>query len=270
MELQNINTILFEVGKAPLPGLDQLDLYFKDLKESKNHVEAERVKRRIEKQMELIFGPPFEIDLHWIGELSYNCAVIPILKTIGEIEKTEDSIKLGNVRKVYIVLGMLLVDDLTPRQLTAVFLHEIGHIVNHISNTLKTVSSFMGKLHPVLETLNLIPVLNAVILPLYIITSRTLSFSSHMGEYHADKFAVEYGYGDELISVMHKWNKESVKEESELTFSRMLYNIKNFILGTSHPDYKDRIKKMISEIKEAYANKYHMKKLGKILDEYYS
>lgn len=261
---------ILEIGTNRLSGLSELDELFKQLKETTSPVQSERVKLKIEKQMQSLFGPPFEIDLHYIGPYMDNCGVIPILKSVGHIEKTEDVVKLGNVRKVYIILGMHLVSEFKPREITSIFLHEIGHIVNHLSESMSTLAQWMSRVEIILGALNNIPLVNLAILPLYIITSRTLFFTQHVREYNADKFAVEYGYGDELISVMHKWNLQSQNEESRKTFWQFLSHLKYLILGSSHPDEKDRIHKMIEEIKKNYSDKYRSKKLQKILDEYYS
>lgn len=262
--------LILEIGKNRLPGLNELDLLFKDLKSSKTPLEAEKIKKKIEKQMEKVFGCPFEIDLHYIGPFADNCGVIPILKSYGTIEKEETSVKLGSVRRVYIILGMALVNQCTPREITSIFLHEIGHIVNHISSTLSTLHDWMLKFNILFSTLNAIPVINVAVLPLYIITSRTLFFTQHVGEYHADKFAVEYGYGDELISVIHKWNLEENHEDNKTTFWRFLSVLKSLIMGQTHPTHKDRIKKLVEEIKKNYAGQYKNKRIEKILDEYYS
>ena len=262
--------LILEVGKNKLPGLSELDNLFDALKKSKTTSKDETIRKKIEKCMENIFGTPFFIDLHYLGTFANNCAVIPIIKRGGKIEKTEDLVKLGNVKKVYIILGNEMIKESTPRELTAIFLHEIGHIVNHISGSLSIISDLSYKLSYVFNSLNHIPLLNILILPLYIVSSRTLYFTQHVGEYNADKFAAEYGYGDELISVIHKWNLEYKKYESEKTFWTYLSQLKAFILGQSHPEDTDRIKKLAEEIKKNYSNKYKSKKLEKILNEYYS
>ena len=266
----NHDHIILEVGKNPLPGLSELDSLFDELKKSKTTSKDEMIRKKIEKCMEKIFGTQFFIDFHYLGTFSNNCAVIPIFKYSGRIEKAEDFVKLGNVKKVYIILGNELVKAAAPRELTAIFLHEIGHIVNHISNSLSAISDVTYKLTYIFNSLNHIPLLNILILPLYIISSRTLYFTQHVGEYNADKFAAEYGYGDELISVIHKWNLEYKKQESEKNFWAYLSQLKAFILGQTHPEDVDRIKKLAEEIKKNYANRYRSKKLEKILNEYYS
>ena len=261
--------ILLEVGKNVLPGLTDLDVLFTDLKKTEKSTDEAKIKIKIEKLLTKIFSTPFELDIHHLGDLSYNCAVMPILKSNGKIEKGEDFVKLGNIKKVYIILGTNLLKDITPREMTAIILHEIGHIVNHIGESLSSLRYFSHKTSYILSVLNHVPVLNAVILPLYIISSRTLYFTSHVGEYNADKFAAEYGYGDELISVIHKWDLEESKYNSQKNFTSYLSQLKYFILGKSHPDDKDRIKELAEEIKKNYSNKYKSKKLENILNEYY-
>jgi len=156
---------------------------------------------------------------------------------------------------------------LSPRELTALFLHEIGHVVNHIGEFVSIIqkSAYLSKM--ILLAINLF-IGSLYLLPLTLVITRTLFWTLHIGEYNADKFAVEYGYGTEFISLMHKFEK-NIKVESESTIVQFLVKIYHYIFGNTHPSNKDRIRKIANIIKDEYSDKYKLnKKTKKLLDQY--
>lgn len=267
----NIDNIVLEVGTNQLPGLDKVDELFKQLKNSKSKSKSYQILGQIEKQLKNIFGTEFELDLDYLTEYSLNAVVIPVYNGFDNILQNEHEIKLKSIKKVYIILGARLLNDCTHKEMTAIVLHEIGHIVNHLSETLSIVRGLTYPIHKLLNIFSRVPIVNMLALPLMILTSRTLSFTSHVGEYDADKFAVQYGYGDELISIMHKYNLEYKKSKSSgFSFSRMINTMITFLTGTTHPTDEQRIRKMIKEIRSKYNRNYKSKKLQRIIDEHYS
>lgn len=268
----NINKIvLFEVGTNRLDGLNVVDDLFKCLKNSKNKSEAHKILVKLEKQLKMIFGTDFEMDIDYFAQDHDNAFVVPVYRGYDEIIKTDKEVKLKAIRKVYIMLGATLINNHTPREITAVILHEIGHIVNHLTETQQIIENATYPIHNMLHRLIYIPIINVVALPIMILSSRTLSFTSHIGEYNADKFAVEYGYGDELIMTMHKMGAKYTKHSpNNFSIKRWLNILIDLLLGGSHPSYDDRVKKMIQIIKTEYSKQYKNRKLETFIEKNYS
>ncbi len=266
--------LITEIGKNVLSGLDKIDLLFKELKTGKNVANRGQTLVKMENQLESIFGSPFTLEIEYLGSYSDNFIVIPMLKQRGKIETEEDFVNLGTVKKMNIIIGMELVKDLRPRELTAIMLHEIGHVAGHISESVIKLYNILWPIHKVTSFLTRLPIIGFILIPIFIITSRSLNWTRHVFEYGADKFAVRYGYGDELASAAHKWaiSEKKYNDISEKTLSQKLGIIvnlfKNKTVGTTHPKDEDRIKSIVQEMKTNYMNKYKSKRLQKILDYY--
>jgi len=259
-----INNLLLEVGTNALPGLSNIDALFYKLKNT--HDYSKNIEK-IEKEFQKIFGCQFVIDIARSSLWVDNCGIIPTFKKTGEIIKKEDLVKLGSVKKVNIILGEKIISIATPRELTALFLHEIGHLVNHIGMFVSVVQKSMLLTKFILFVVNLF--IGAIyLIPIMIIVTRTLFWTSHVGEYNADKFVVEYGYGDEFISLFHKFEKHFTVD-SETTIVKVLIRIYSFIVGSTHPKNEERIRKIADIMKNEYSDKYKLnKKIKKILDQY--
>jgi hypothetical protein len=259
------NNLLLEVGTNALIGLSDVDKLFLELKESKSNYSKIIIK--LEKKLEEIFGCKFIIEIARSSLWSDNCGIMPIFKKTGVITKKEDLVKLGNIKNLNIILGEKVIKLATPRELTALFLHEIGHIVNHIGKFFSIIQKSAAITKMILFMINLY-IGSLYLIPLTIILTRTLFWTLHMGEYNADKFVAEYGYGDEFITLSHKFEK-SRTIKSENTIVRTILYIYNFIFGSTHPTNKDRINKVAEIMKNDYADKYKLdKKTKKILDNY--
>lgn len=266
--------LITEIGKNVLPGLDKIDLLFKELKTGKNVAKRGQTLVKMENQLEKIFGSPFTLEIEYLGPYSDNFVVIPILKQAGKITTKEDFVSLGNVKKMNIIVGMELVKELRPRELTAIMLHEIGHVAEHISQSVIKLYNLLWPIHKVTNFLTKLPIIGLLLIPIFIITSRSLSWTQHVFEFSADKFAVKYGYGDELASAAHKWAKSDQKYNklSGKTLMQKLGIIADLfsgkVFGVTHPKNEDRIKAIVQEMKKNYSNQYKSKRLQKILDYY--
>jgi len=260
-----INNLLLEVGTNALKGLSEVDQLFYQLKKSNKDYSSIVIK--IEKKLEEIFGCKFVIEIARSSLWTDNCGVIPTFKRIGTITKKEDLVKLGNIKKLNIILGEKIIEYATPRELTAMFLHEIGHIVNHVGRFFSAIQKSITITKMVLFIANLF--IGAIyLIPILLVITRTLFWTNHIGEYNADRFVVEYGYGDEFISLFHKFEKKR-DFDSELSIVKALVRVYTFIFGSSHPENKDRIKKIADIMKNEYIDKYKLdKKTKKILDQY--
>jgi len=257
-----MTNLILEIGTNALHGLNQVDKLFTDLKKTKNYSE---VLNKLERKLEEIFGCKFIIELARSGDWNDNCGVLPTYKSTGKIKKKEDLVKIGNIEKLNLILGENIISLLSPRELTAMFLHEVGHIVNHTSKFIDIITATGQISKLILLVLHISGFV--ILLPLLIVVSRTLTWTSHIGEYNADKFAVEYGYGDEFISLIHKFDKKH--SESLSNISKIILSVWHFIFGSTHPDYKDRIEKVSKIMINDYTDKYKLdKKTKRILDYY--
>ena len=260
--------ILTEIGSKRLPGLNKVDESFKNLKQSKDKQSDAKLIIALQKILSDIFNTKCEVYIEYVGPGSNNCGIMPYYKRGGDLVKSEDSINLGNIEKLNILVGKDFIHRFEPRELTAVIMHEIGHVVNHGSFALNALRKVAYRSSIVLSTLNSIPIVNAFALPMLIITSRTFYFTNHIGEYDADALATEYGYGDEMIHILRKFGKrrEKFKENASLLTKISLF--KSTILGHSHPTPEQRISKIATEMKTNYAKLYKSKKIQQLLAQY--
>lgn len=265
-------SILTEIGTKRLSGLDELDRLFSQLKSTETYEDATKVGFKIGKQIEKITKVPADVEINQLGSMAHNCGIMPKIKkgAISKPIKDDNNIDLSPfVDRVYIGIGRNFLDGVEPREMTAVMLHEIGHIIYYIQDNFSDNRIALYKAREVLAALNTVPFLNLVALPLLIATSRTFAFNEHMREYNADSVAVDYGYGDELVHLM----KRTISSHHEHKPNRKVWvriaMLRDTILGSSHPSYDDRVKKLLELIREKYADNYKSKKLKKVLDEYY-
>lgn len=262
-----MGNIFLEIGIHAPSKFKKIDECFKELK-LKNKSQQHKVIIKLENVLEDIFGTVFEIDLQKIGSYVDNCAVLPQFKKVGKISYKNNIEQLGHIKKMIMILGVDLIKGSTPRELTAILLHEVGHIVNHTSNTIGIISKIISNISIVTDPLSRVPIIGGVLLPIFIFTTRTMHWTEHIGEYNADKFPVQHGYGDELVSVIHKWNLQYQRDKNKQTFIQKVGMLKDIILGTTHPKDTKRIQRIVESIKLNYSKKYKSKKLNKILDYY--
>jgi len=158
-------------------------------------------------------------------------------------------------------------DIFSPRELTAILLHELGHVYTYTSNLPRVmvalfikVTNIAGKLFkvPILSLLNMLSIPAYIISSLVIITvSRSLTFLEHRSEYRADQFAAKYGYGDELIKVLYKLHNKSVETEKHKRWYAKLWNfITEIFTPSSHPQSSKRIVELSEKMLEDYKKLY--------------
>lgn len=262
--------LLLERGSHAYSDFIKIEEQFIKLKKTKTNKDFVEVFKETEKLVTKLLKTKTKFYLDIDGELKFNFAIIPILEGSKELRKGEDFVHLVNVKEMHLIMGFDLFKHLDARELTAVFCHEIGHVVNHLGKTASLLNTYSQTFNKVFLYLYPLPIVGLLLLPLYIISSRTYSFTNHMGEYNADKFVVECGYGDDLIRVFSKFHSsEKITNQSMNRFLYYIMMMKTFILGKSHPDTEKRIKAVVNQIKSDYSKEYHSPFIKKILDMYY-
>ena len=170
------------------------------------------------------------------------------------------------IDRMYIVLGHKIMKECTPQETMAIILHEIGHAFNHTTNLPNILAWFNNKIrsvHKKILTLSLIPFgVGWLFMTLSFIIgnfSKTLSFFEHKQEYSADKFATQYGYGDDLSKVLIKFDSKFKKQKTLSWWKQLLVFLYKIIKpGESHPMTQDRLCQMLKTIQSDYIKKYQM------------
>ena len=191
----------------------------------------------------------------------------PSKKKFSEVEKIHREF-MSKSEKVVEVDSMLLYDhniNATAGEITAILLHEIGHVVgsNSMVNRMARAKEYMmlkfdNKTRKLLSIVSFIPKLFNIV---------TLQIFSHqfnlqlVKEKEADELALKEGYGEELFNILGKLiangkgaqvkksNKE-LDKDVELTIDWLVVNIKEL-------EYrKDRLKKSLKLLRMTTPSKY--------------
>ena len=190
----------------------------------------------------------------------------PSKKPIENINQFED---LTHIKKATILVDYDLFFDqlkLTSSELIGVLLHEIGHLTYHTSffpsifkQLFKIGTSIASRVSFFATLLRRIPVeLGVTIWLTSMLCSRTISIFEHMEEYSCDKFAIKYGYGDELISAFIKLNEYTSGKftTKRNIFSKLFNYVKTIFNISTHPSDINRICKMSRTLHQDYINDY--------------
>jgi len=242
--------------------LDIVDHLHKELLSSlsKSDYEKQRVLSKLDKTLSRIFSTKFKFYLD-NRDFKNTAGTIPELKEGKDLEPIlqEGKIQLINVATMHIIYGTEFVKLLTPTELTAVLLHEIGHVCYDLKGIWKFLNNISSNIAPIF-----------LIIPFYFIihslVSLAYTFTSYQKEYLADSFAVDYGYGDELISALYKFNK-NIKSPPVTKPVPFITRFKNFLTWffnfgqKQHPETRDRICNMIKQMEEKYNDDYNIKSI---------
>lgn len=263
-----------EIGQRKHSELETVDKLFENIV-YKNETRVQDLKdiSKIENKLSKIFDTKINIELKYRS--SDNVSVIPILKK-NALEKKY--LKVSDCETIFIDINFNFFEQnkLKGSEMTAIILHEFGHVENSLTANIHVMHSKISKMRYIQNKLNRIPIVNTIILPLLIITTRSSNFVNHIREFHADNFAIQHGYGDELMNAIIKMDKyqkskKQIKDSSDLynKLHKMLNNILNFLFGSTHPADEKRIKKIANQIIENYSNEYGDKRIKALLKKYY-
>jgi hypothetical protein len=253
---------IFEISNTVNPTLLEIDKLFDELKSEKIISKHLVILRKIELKLKSIFNYDFKLSIDYTVD-TFNVAMIPDFKleSYNNVLRNTSEIQLINI-----IIGIDVIWAFNPREITSVVLHEIGHVENRLTGTLHTLRAFFQKHIYKIPIISLIPIIGGLISLLML---RGFYFTNHKAERLADKYVVKYGYGDELIKVMAKfqfWNKNAKRDESGI-ISKIFNLLENNLLKT-HPDDKTRIKQIYNTIIDNYADQYNSKQIKKILNKY--
>ena len=261
-----IQQTLYEVSPYRESVLKEIDNAFYKLKNDKNNIQNKRELVKLIKKFTGIDHIFFSIKKDMI-----NAYVIPIykgilfktknLKTIKKLLE-DDKKKNVYIDKIYIVFGDKLIDKFSPRELTSILLHELGHVYQHSSHLFDVLKKTIN-FGSIFLTLSLVGILPALLM------MRSLTFLDHFDEYDADKFTIKYGYGDETIKVLNKLNFLKNKKRS-YDVRDIFLNLIKIIIGSTHPSNSKRICKVAKESFKKYKNLYpkQSKELTVILNNF--
>lgn len=213
---------------------------------------------------------------------SMDAAIFPVYtRTLPKIARDDPkSITPENahkyIRAIYVTLGQKLIREFPPKQLTAIILHELGHIYQHTSNLGLILPNLVNLLakggvqdvdelkdKSFVRRILTIPLI-AALFPL----SRSLTFSDHIEELKSDEYATRYGYGDELAKVFYKFSKWAGERRSSNWLGRVWHRIKRAFSLSSHPSDSERICTIIQKMKKDYKKTYP--KLSKQISTIYA
>jgi hypothetical protein len=267
------NNILFE--NITKNNLNTLENVFDNLKKSFSNNVSERLKINEElKRGERILGDITglkTIDFKIYTDKIPNAMIGPYYdfldfghffpkifdKNLKEIPKLDNSMK-----GFFLLFTSGMINICDKRELIAILLHELGHIYKWPSMLNRIFLFFLKILNKssMLFSVRSILVLQIGILPitllLALILSKTINFFDHREEYAADNFAVQFGYGKELVSSFKKMESTVNNYTENLhilqKFIHMIYKL--FLYRDTHPNFEDRIDKILTDIKKEYVN----------------
>lgn len=273
-----VQELIFEVSKYRSDILADIDKLFGQLKKNNKDLAAKKelVKKikqfSLIKQVVLTFKPNY-----------MNAAVIPVynqtistdlVNLLKDFEAGENLKNLTVVEeqskyidKVYIIIGLDLLNMFSPRELTAILLHELGHVYTYTSNLPRILVNLLQKSvgiagnvfkTPILLFLNLFTVPAYIVSSLIIITLvRSLTFLEHRSEYRADQFPIKYGYGDEFVRVLYKLHTKHIEKDKQKIWYKKLWDFINYIfIPSSHPLSSKRIEEMSDKMLQDYKKLY--------------
>lgn len=268
---------LFEVANDVRPDIKAIQNVFSKIKKRNKYNVLDAVSLSV--ILKKVFKCKFNVEFI-AGEK--NAYVLPFYKSenknvnISNKDIPEITEIIKNTEEINLWLGIPFLKEFTSGELTAVLLHELGHVYINSLYKVYTVTSIIDNvflklckkilvLFNILYTynrtrndpdkINIIPVyINAILFTLIYVLQLPCRFFSRKGERLADDYAVKMGYGDELISAFEKL---STIINNDIGFFKkiQMFLIDIFYLST-HPGLKDRTKYIIKKIEDEYSDRY--------------
>jgi len=265
--------LIYELGTNAIPHLADIDLIFEQIHIALN---SKPVNKKfiqglivdLEHRLSLILKTDVFIHFYYSGDWIDNFGVMPIINPkSSDVKNDIVNMNLFAIERLHFFIGSKLIASAQPKQMTAILLHEIGHVTKHVSVLTSKIETL---LHHIQFAFSYITLLKILFFPILIITSRSLNFKNHIDEYDADKFVNKYGYGDELASWLSNESKLLNIKNNKRTGLMIVYDtIIKFLFGESHPDFDKRLLEVVNNMKQTYSKEYDTLKLNQILNDYY-
>lgn len=232
--------------------LDKIDMCFDNIQQN---LYVDKSVLRIQELLGDEFGVEVAIEIvheHPDSEL-YFMKVYP-----SELEQNEFASKLAqietghpvappNVKSIVILIDSRCLKNevCTPRELSAILLHEVGHFI-----TGRPYSRVWAMINKIIETVTLpvrfIAVVAFIIFNFLTNSTKYMLSLTDTKEVEADSLAVKYGYGVELTTVLGKFAKGSIFDLARV--------LKWFASGVSTSDYLVRSGEVVNMLKAELKN----------------
>jgi hypothetical protein len=165
------------------------------------------------------------------------------------------------IDKVYFVVGSYVIDTLSQKELTAILLHELGHVDEHTSTLMAMMSSIVGEYSQHGTTISLIIPFIWLLLPVFILTSHVARLYDRLEEYKSDNYATINGYGEEMAKALYKLkqidDKQSLSKNKNMgILDKVKRFIMNFLYPPEFPSDKKRICRTINSMLDDYKKQY--------------
>jgi len=266
--------LIFEASPYRSEILKQVDQNFISIKKDKNDIAA---KKELAKNIKEFSGVK-NIVITFKKDY-FNAAIIPIytqavsadlLNVFKDYEAGENirSLTVAEepskyIKKLYIIIGNDVINLFSPRELTAILLHELGHGFTYTANLPRILLAVFQKSIGIVGIMLKTPILwlfNLMSFPAYIVSSliiitivRSLTFMEHKSEYKADQFPAKYGYGDEMIKVLAKLHNKQEEINAQKAWWEKIWS---FIDGLFSPSSHPVSSRRIEEVNEQMVNDY--------------
>ena len=249
----------------------------------------------IERTIKREYGISVDITIIDNGKNFFGMCIFPSPEEMSALTKALINTEAGSMKDVeklhqqYMVHGDKIIEidsrllydseiNATPAEITAVLLHEIGHIVasNSMINKLKRAKEYMlSKFDN--KTLHLLP---KIPLKEYLFSIATLQIFGQrfnvqlIKEKEADELALKEGYGEDLVNLLNKLianghgeqvkkSKRDQEKDIEVTIDWLIVNIKEL-------EYrKNRLKKSLTILKLTTPSLYVADRVSEVLDKMY-
>ena len=196
----------------------------------------------------------------------FNQSIEPLkLKKMTSLEESSDYIK-----KIFIVFGEPLVEQFSAAELTAILLHEIGHVYMTTSNAptiiLNSFKEIMTLTSKILGTISIGSIAigykkifelgsSSFLIFILLILTQGITFLERLHEKAADNFAIKYGYGIEILTTIKFLDNIGKRERSKKNllikiFTKIVEILKDIFSPSSHPSPEKRIKDIENQIKK--------------------
>ena len=151
-------------------------------------------------------------------KMFFGMKVLPMIDPDNIYEYLMDNDNVRLTKYVIEIDSHLLnpVLDLTEKELTAILLHEVGHVVGDtqpIQNARNILNEYLAKNNTSLSISNSVHYKELLVYGLtdYLSKSQSIFYTSDSSEIYADEFAATYGFGEELGTAYDKIIKDNIK-----------------------------------------------------------